>query len=202
VPSGEIDWEHGASLRGRLLVATPPLVDPNFARTVVLMLEHGEEGSLGLVLNRPSTTGLGDALPAWHDVASRPALVFIGGPVSADAVIALGRRPETPDATRRSGGDEDDGWIPLIEDLGTIDVGRDPADVAPGIDELRVFLGYAGWAPNQLEDELRQGSWFVIEARPADAFTTDPSSLWSDVLRRQRSRIAMFATCPPDPSVN
>jgi putative transcriptional regulator len=196
VRSGDIDWEHGASLRGRLLVATPPLVDPNFQRTVVLMLEHGADGSLGLVLNRPSTTGLDDALPAWSDLASRPAMVFIGGPVSPDAVIALGHRPSG------AADDGDDGWIPLVADLGTIDVGRDPSDVAAGIDEVRVFLGYAGWAPNQLENELRQGSWFVVEADPADAFATDPTSLWSDVLRRQRSRVAMFAMCPPDPSVN
>jgi putative transcriptional regulator len=203
VSSGEIDWEHGASLRGRLLVATPPLVDPNFARTVVLMLEHGAEGSLGLVLNRPSTTELADALPAWYDIVSRPALVFIGGPVSADAVIALGRRPHAPPAAPDSRpAADDDGWIPLIGDLGTIDVGRDPSDVAPGVEELRVFLGYAGWAPHQLEEELRQGSWFVVEADATDAFATDPSSLWTDVLRRQPSRIAIFATCPPDPSVN
>ena len=177
-------------LRGRLLVAAPPLVDPNFDRTVILVLEHGDDGSLGLVLNRPSATALADVLPDWKAVADDPAVVFVGGPVSPDAVIAL---------ARGAGGA---GWVPVIDDLGTIDLGGDPTLVAADLTALRVFVGYAGWAAGQLDDELAQHAWFVVDAHTSDPFATDPAALWSAVLRRQRGRIAMFASCPDDPSVN
>jgi putative transcriptional regulator len=181
-----------ASLRGRLLVAAPPLADANFDRTVVLMLEHGEDGSLGLVLNRPTATVLDEVLPDWRDVASAPAVVFVGGPVSRDAVIALAR----------GGTDVDEGWVPLLDDLGTVDVGRDPALLRDGVRALRVFVGYAGWEARQLQAELDQGAWFVVDALPSDPFVSDPSALWSDVLRRQPGRLSIFALCPEDPSVN
>jgi putative transcriptional regulator len=151
-----------------------------------------------LVLNRPSTTDLEDVLPDWHGFASAPARVFVGGPVSPDAVIALARRP----SARAHTGAAHAGWVPLVDDLGTVDVGLDPAEVAAGVRELRIFLGYAGWAPDQLEAELDQGAWFVVNTLPSDPFTPDPSALWTAVLRRQRSRLAMFAMCPTDPSVN
>ena len=179
-------------MRGRLLVATPPLVDPNFDRTVILVLEHGDDGSLGLVLNRPSTTELDAVLPDWGDLASAPARVFFGGPVSPEAVIALAR----------GDAEEDSGWVSLIDDLGTVDLGRDPALLAPNVRELRVYLGYAGWAPAQLQAELDHGAWFVVEALPSDPFATEPDALWRNVLRRQRGRVALFASCPPDPTVN
>jgi putative transcriptional regulator len=180
------------SQRGRLLIATPPLVDPNFDRTVVLLLEHGEEGALGIVLNRPSETSLADVLPEWHDRASVPAVVFVGGPVTPEAVIALAR----------GGNDETPGWVHVLGDLGTVDVGRDPLDVGSSLESLRIFVGYAGWAPGQLETELEEGAWFVVDMRADDAFASAPDRLWQDVLRRQRGRIAMFAHCPHDVSVN
>jgi len=181
------------SLRGRLLVATPPLVDPNFDRTVVLVLEHGEDGALGIVLNRPSTTTLDDALPDWEPLASEPSFVFAGGPVSPDAVITLAR---APNATAG------DGWVPILRDVGTVDVGRDPRRLEIEVVALRVFVGYAGWAPGQLEGEIGKGAWFVVDADPGDPFAADPSGLWRAVLRRQRGRVAMFANCPEDASVN
>jgi putative transcriptional regulator len=179
-------------LRGQLLVATPPLADPNFDRTVILMLEHGESGSLGLVLNRPSDAALDDVLPDWRPVASAPATVFIGGPVSPEAVIALARGDDV----------SDEGWVALFDDLGTVDIGRDPTFLGGDVRELRVFLGYAGWGPGQLAGELEAGAWFVVDALPSDPFACDPDALWGDVLRRQRGRLAIFASCPPDPTVN
>ena len=178
--------------RGRLLVATPPLTDPNFDRTVVLLLEYGTDGALGIVLNRPTETALADALPEWSAHASAPGIVFAGGPVMTDAVIALAR----------AASDTVDGWIPVLGDLGTIDVGRDPAVLGADLLALRVFVGYAGWAPTQLEGELAEGAWFVVDAAPTDPFTNDPSGLWRAVLRRQRGSIAMFATAPEDASLN
>ncbi len=180
-------------LRGRLLVAAPPLVDPNFDRTVVLMLEHEPEGALGLVLNRPSDTELADAVPEWGALATAPPVVFAGGPVSPEAVIALARSDTT---------EERDGWVPIVGGLGTVDLGRSPDEVGAHIDGVRVFVGYAGWAPAQLEDEVAHGAWFVVDFDLDDAFGADPEHLWRRVLRRQRGRLAMFANCPLDPSTN
>ncbi|MCU1426330.1 MAG: hypothetical protein JWL83_330 [Actinomycetia bacterium] len=180
-------------LRGRLLIAAPPLVDSNFDRTVVFLLEHGDEGALGLVLNRPGDKEVADALPEWSVFASEPAVVFLGGPVSAEAVIALARSDE---ATER------DGWIPIVPGVGTVDLARAPGDIEVTIDGMRVFVGYAGWAPGQLEGELEHGAWFVADFHIEDAFHHDPTALWRTVLRRQRGHLKMFANCPDDPTTN
>jgi putative transcriptional regulator len=179
-------------LRGRLLVATPPLVDPNFDRSVVLMLEHGDDGALGIVLNRPSDTALATVLPEWHEHATAPGVVFSGGPVAPEAVIALAR----------GGRADTEGWMPVVGEVGTVDVGRDPADLGRRLDALRVFVGYSGWSPGQLEAELEQDAWFVVSAEPGDPFSAHPDQLWREVLRRQRGRVAMFANYPEDPETN
>ncbi|MDQ1509379.1 MAG: putative transcriptional regulator [Actinomycetota bacterium] len=179
-------------LRGRLLVATPPLADPNFDRSVVLLLEHSDDGALGIVLNRPSETPLATVLPDWDEHATAPGVVFSGGPVAPEAVIALAR----------GGTDPTDGWMPFLGEVGTVDVGRDPADLGPRLVALRIFVGYAGWSPGQLEVELEQEAWFVASADSGDPFSPNPQRLWRDVLRRQRGRVAMFANYPEDPDTN
>ena len=180
------------TLRGQLLVATPPLVDPNFDRSVVLLLEHGEEGALGIILNRPTDASLVAVMPEWHRHASAPGVVFSGGPVAPEAVIALAR----------GGYDAAPGWVSVLGGIGTVDVGLDPSDLEFELSELRVFVGYAGWGPGQLEAELDQEAWFVVATTPNDPFATDPEHLWRDVLRRQRGRIALFANHPVDPTLN
>jgi putative transcriptional regulator len=174
------------------LVAAPSLVDPNFDRTVVLMLEHGEAGALGIVLNRPSETPLDDVFPEWHALVSPPAVAFAGGPVATDAVIALARRA----------GPLVDGFTEIVDDLGTINLAGDPLDVGESLVSVRVFAGYAGWSPFQLEAEIAQGAWFDVALHPDDAFAPAPDRLWRDVLRRQRGRLSMFSTFPEDASVN
>jgi putative transcriptional regulator len=185
--------DYDGTLTGRLLVATPPLVDPNFDRTVVLMLEHGDDGAIGVVLNRPSGTHIDDVLPEWRSLAAPPPSVFVGGPVSPEAVIALGLAPGHRPA---------EGFAPILGDLGTVDVARDPLDLEVPLDQLRVFAGYAGWAPGQLEDELDQNAWFVVDLRREDPFAPDPEQLWRSVLRRQRGEIAFFAHYPEDVTTN
>jgi putative transcriptional regulator len=180
------------SHRGRLLVAAPPLVDPNFDRTVVLMLEHGDDGGLGIVLNRRSETTIDDVFPEWHDLVSPPGVVFAGGPVSTDAVIALARRRDV----------ELEGFVQVLGDLGTIDLADDPLRIGASLETLRVFAGYAGWTPGQLEAELEQGAWFVVALEPGDPFVGSPERLWRDVLRRQRGRLALFSNYPEDATVN
>ncbi len=182
-----------ASHRTRLLVATPELGDPNFDRTVVLLLEHTPEGAVGLVLNRPSGTDL-DAVGAdwngWDALAVGPPVLFVGGPVSRTAVICLARLagPEQKAA----------GFQPILGDVGVVDLSEEPA----GVDSVRLFAGYSGWGAGQLEGELGAGAWFLLDALPEDALTAVPGDLWAEVLRRQGGRLALFAACPPDPSLN
>lgn len=180
------------ALKGRLLVASPVLGDPNFERTVVLLLEHGDEGALGVVLNRPSELEIGEPLPAWHPWTGAPDVVFVGGPVSRNSVIALGRAStELPAGT----------WEPLVGALGLLDLSADPDDLA-GLDVLRVFAGYAGWGPDQLEGEIDEGAWFVVEVDADDAFTAEPDQLWQRVLARQGGQLARVAAVPANPRLN
>ena len=182
------------SLRGRLLVATPPLVDPNFDRSVVLLLEHGEDGALGIILNRPTDASLASVLPDWHAHASAPGVVFSGGPVAPEAVIALAR-----------GGTDAALGLGVGARRGRHRRRRAatrPISEFP-LEAMRVFVGYAGWAPGQLEAELEQDAWFVVTTRAVGSvLAAIPNSLWRDVLRRQRGRVAMFANYPADPTVN
>lgn len=180
-------------MRGKLLVATPPLVDENFDRSVVLLLEHGDEGALGVILNRPTGNGVEDMLEAWAPYTASPRVLFEGGPVEPAALIGLARmdRAQITDA-----------WAPVTERLGTVDLRRVPAEVQPEIETLRLFVGYSGWGAGQLEAELEAGAWIVAEAAPDDAFAADPESLWRDVLGRQRGRTKWLANFPDDPELN
>ena len=160
------------SLKGRLLVATPDMADPNFLGTVVLLLEHGPQGGLGLVLNRPTTTPLRTPLPRWSSLASAPATIFRGGPVEPTAVIGLARAEAMPE----------DRWSPVLPGLGVVDLRGEPGDGV--IQALRVFSGYAGWGAAQVEGELSAGGWLVTDAEPGDAFSASPDALWHLALRR------------------
>jgi putative transcriptional regulator len=181
------------SLKGRLLVSTPGLRDPNFDRTVVLVLEHDDDGALGLVLNRPSATPVEDVLPTWHGLTSDPPVVFSGGPVDGSAAICLGStRPGVVTSA-----------VQLISPtVGVVDLDSDPALLAPDVAYVRVFAGYAGWGGGQLGEEIEAGGWFVVDSLPGDAFTAAPGGLWRVVLRRQGGRTALFSTYPTDPVHN
>ena len=182
-------------LSGRLLVAAPALRDPNFDRTVVLVVEHAEEGALGLVLNRPSETEVAAALPGWERLAAAPAVVFVGGPVAPTAAIALGTA---------LAGTEVEGWRPLFDGVGSIDLDLEhgPDELAGPVQDVRVFAGYAGWAPGQLEEEVEGGAWYVVDALPDDTRSAQPDDLWSAVLRRQGGALALVANFPADPAMN
>lgn len=179
--------------KGRLLIAAPTLTDPNFHRTVVLMLEHNDDGALGLVLNRPAEMELAEALPEWVPNAADPRFVFVGGPVNPEGAIGLARSRDS---------EETDGWSPLLDDLGTVDLGRVPSDIGVAFEAVRVFVGYAGWGPGQLEGELEVGGWLVVDALREDAFAAEPEELWRSVLRRQGGTIAWLANSPASPSLN
>lgn len=181
--------------KGRLLLATPPLEDPNFDRTVIYVLEHHDDGALGLVLNRPSPEQLGEPLDAWIDLQTEPSQVFSGGPVEPDALIALAR---THQLLEEAG----EHLAPLNGTLASADLAADPGSVGTDISALRVFRGYSGWGPGQLEDEIDAGAWLVLDTDPSDVFTPQPDDLWRSVLRRQPGRLAWLASAPDDLETN
>ena len=184
---------------GRLLIATPMLADPNFRRTVVLVVEHeAEQGTLGVVLNRPTELPVGQVLEPWNELATDPSVVFSGGPVAQTSALAL---------ALITGADEPVGWHPLdggpsMARLGLVDLDAPPGLIAPAITRMRVYAGYAGWGTGQLQGEIDEGAWYVVRAEPGDPFGADPGRLWSAVLRRQGGEMAYVATFPDDPSRN
>ncbi len=179
-------------MAGKLLVAVPHMLDPNFFRSVVLLCEHNEEGALGLIINQPTDAEVFDYLPGWIHLVSDPGVVFVGGPVQRDVAVGLAR----------TSADEPAGAFTAITgELGLLDLGSDPA-AATGIEAVRVFSGYAGWEAGQLEAELEEGGWFVVPSQPADGFAAQPEDLWRNVLARQGGKLAVYATFPLDPSLN
>lgn len=166
------------SFAGRLLVATPLIMDPNFVHTVVYLYAHdADEGAAGVVVNRPTDEPTVEHLPDWRGRLAAPPSVFWGGPVAGDS-----------------------GVVVLVEG----DEIRLADDVVPpsGSIRARLFVGQAGWGPGQLEAEIEEGAWLVTDGQPADVLPPFPDRLWSDLLRRQGGTAAMWATHPIDPRVN
>ena len=175
------------SLRGQLLVAGPALVDPNFRRTVVLIGEHGDEGAMGVVLNRASETLVEDAVPPMAALTAHDEPVYLGGPVQPEAVVVLA--------------DVEQAEVAVLDSIGFLP-GEIDTSAFGELRGVRIFAGYAGWAPGQLEDELEEGAWIVVTARSSDVFTSAPELLWSQVLRREGGPLAVLALLPDDPRVN
>lgn len=178
---------------GQLLVAEPMLGDPNFDRTVVLMVEHSAEGAMGLVLNRPTTVSVAEALPTWAPFVADPPLLHLGGPVEEHSGWCLAR---VGDPTPRPG------YVAVLGDVGLVDLDIDPLDVGGSVLAARLFAGYSGWGPGQLEQELAEEAWFVVPAEPDDPFLADSTALWSRILARQSGPLSRLAHFPPDPSFN
>jgi len=179
------------SLAGKLIVASPVLVDPNFTRSVVLILEDNSEGSMGLVLNRPTSVPVGDHLPGWVGPAAAPEVVFVGGPVIPEVAIGLGADPATPPET----------WAPVFGDIGLVDVSNHP-EFFGGLRAARIYAGYAGWLFGQLLAEVAIESWVVCEPQIEDIFDDEPDGMWRRVLARQDGRGSLYSTYPDDLSRN
>jgi putative transcriptional regulator len=176
------------SLRGSLLIAAPQLLDPNFRRTVVLVADHGDEGAMGVILNRPSGMTVADAAPDLEPLIGPSAPIFAGGPVQPTSGVVLA---EVAEADEPVFGD-----IVLVPGLGEL------ADVVDGAGSIRVFAGYAGWGPGQLDDELGREDWILAPAQPSDVFSEEPETLWGSVLERKGGQYALLARMPEDPSQN
>jgi putative transcriptional regulator len=179
------------SLRAQLLVASPQLLDPNFGRTVVLLTEHNDEGAMGIVLNRPATTTVTEAAPELEDLVLPGDDVFVGGPVQPASVIVLAEW-DSPDEAA----------VPIFDGVGFVGADSDPEELARTVSRARVFAGFAGWGPGQLEAELERDDWILEPALPEDVFTEAPEQLWSDVLARKGGEYALVARMPLDPSLN
>ncbi|MFK7920279.1 MAG: YqgE/AlgH family protein [Ilumatobacter sp.] len=181
--------------KGRLLVATPPLEDPNFDRSVVFVLEHHEDGAIGLVLNRPTDEALDEPLDRWIDLQCAPSMVFTGGPVEENAMIAMATTKVVLEESTEH-------LTPISGLIASTDLSADPALVAADVDGVRVFRGYAGWGPGQLDIEIDEGAWLVLDAELGDVFSDRPEELWHSVLRRQPGRLSWLALAPDDLSLN
>ncbi len=173
------------SFAGSLLVATPILLDPNFFRTVVLLIQHDEDGCIGVVLNRATEEPVSAHIPEWAERVAAPGTVNFGGPVDPEVAIGLSLTPE--------------GMPTGVPGLSMIDLGADP----DGSDRpVKVYSGYSGWGSEQLESEIAMGSWYVVQASPDDPFDDDGEEQWRRVLRRQPSFLSVVSTYPDDATLN
>ncbi|HEX7662544.1 MAG TPA: YqgE/AlgH family protein [Pseudonocardiaceae bacterium] len=177
---------------GTLLVAAPSLQDSNFRRTVVYIIDHRREGTLGVVLNRPSEVAVHDVLPNWAPHASRPQAVFVGGPVEQKTALCLAAVRTGEDPAKLSG------VIAVRGPVALVDLDTDPDSLVPKLRGLRVFAGYAGWETDQLAGEIDRDDWVVVPALPSDVLTPPNVDLWGRVLRRQGMPLALLATHPGD----
>ena len=179
---------------GKLLVATTRTGGAVFRRSVVLVLQHDEAGAQGVVLNHPLHAPVAAVLPSWQEYVTDPPNVFQGGPVALDSALGLVTVP----------GDQQEpmGVRLLFGGLGLVDLDIPPLVVMPGVAGLRIFAGYAGWSDGQLEREISEGGWYVVESEARDPFTPEPHTLWKAVLRRQSGNLAFAASLPDDPSMN
>jgi len=177
-------------LRGQLLIASPGLVDPNFRRAVVLVVAHDDEGAVGLVLNRPTEAEVAEAVPPLEPLFDPGDLVSVGGPVQPEAVCVLAEWDDPEEA----------GTI-VFDDVGLMAGDAAVDEVLPATRRRRVFAGYAGWGAGQLEIELEEPSWIIVDARVEDVFG-EPRDLWAEVLRRKGGPYSLLATMPEDPSLN
>ncbi len=176
------------SLRGKLLISSPVLVDPNFRRTIVLISHHDEDGAMGLVLNRPTELKVGQMVPELSELPVADELIYLGGPVQSEAFVGLAEFSPDTDA------------VTVIGRVGLVPADSMLSDLP--IERLRIFAGYAGWGAGQLEGEIDDESWIIVDAHPDDAFATDGDVLWRTIAHRKGGRYALIATMPFDPRLN
>jgi putative transcriptional regulator len=179
------------SLRGQLLVAAPALQDPNFFRTVVLVVEHNEEGAMGIVLNREADADLDEAVPDLLDVPGIEERLHVGGPVQPQTVILVAEFTD-PEAETPF----------VVGSVGVVGAETDLEDLPATIIRGRAFAGYSGWGPGQLEAEVEEDAWFTVQPIPEDLLAEDADELWSTVLERKGGWHRIVARMPPDPSLN
>lgn len=179
--------------KGMVLVAMPNLLDPNFRQTIVLLCEHGQEGSMGIVVNRPTTVPLTTVLPGEEALRGRPDRIFSGGPVQRNALMVLYQGLPSPRA------------ISVLGDLhlsGDPELISDPERFLCSEERIRFYLGYAGWSPGQLQMELEAGGWNAVPGDSGIVFQSDPVRLWPRMMQDLGGEFSVYAQMPPDPGLN
>lgn len=179
-----------APRRGCLLVATPQLEDPNFRRSVILIIDHGSEGSLGVILNRPSEISVDQIVPGWAASSSSAPRVFSGGPVQTNSLVALA----LASAPLR-------GATSVTEHIALLNLEEEPDIAQQDFENVCLYLGYSGWSPGQLQAELQEGAWWTFESKPEDLIS-DPIDSWTRVLSRQNSAARLVAFHPEHAYMN
>lgn len=181
-------------LTGHLLVATPLIGDPNFGRSVLFVIEHNAEGALAVVVSRVTKSTVSETLPSWDQKLAAPPMMFDGGPVGESSIVALAIAEDVDDDALEP--------IPGMPGIYTVDLESDNVITQALVTTMRLFAGYAGWAPGQLEGEIAAGAWFVAKATTGDVFAPLPHQVRESVLRRQRNGTRYFTHYPDDPRRN
>ena len=181
---------------GTLLLANTDLLEPTFRRSVIYIVEHNDDGTLGVVLNRPSETAVYNVLPQWAKLAAKPKTMFIGGPVKRDSALCLATLRVGFDAASVPGLRHVQGRIVMV------DLDADPDLVEGAVEGVRIYAGYSGWSMGQLDGEIERDDWIVLSGLPSDVLVEPRVDLWARVLRRQPLPMSLLATHPIDVNRN
>jgi len=192
---------NGPAAKGTFLIAAPSLYDPNFRQTVVLLCEHNDKGSMGLVINRPTELVLTEALRQLA-LPDRDDVIYRGGPVQPDHILILIRSDQSPSSSHHVFGAVYLGAdVPTLQVLAARNTGDD-APPAPADTAFRGYAGYAGWGAGQLDAELATDSWITMPADSKWIFDADPRTVWPELMRALGPRYAFYADMPRDPNLN
>lgn len=181
---------------GSLLVAAPDLASPEFSRSVILIIEHSHATTFGVNLASRSDLAVANVLPEWTELTAKPQALYIGGPLSQQAVVGLGVTKPGVDIESSTK------FNKLANRLVHVDLRVTPDEVRDDLEGMRFFAGYAEWAPGQLNDEIEQGDWYVAPALPSDVLAPGRVDVWGDVMRRQPMPLPLYSTHPSDPTDN
>lgn len=177
---------------GMLLVAAPGMMSGDFTRSVIMLIEHSPQLTFGVNLTARSELAVFNVMPDWLPAVAKPQALYIGGPINQQSVAGLGvTRPGVNI-------DEHPHMHRLAPRLVHVDMRSEPEDVVELVEGIRLFAGYAEWAPGQLEEEIEFGDWFVTPALPSDVIAPGRVDLWGDVMRRQQMPLPLFSTFPAD----
>ncbi|WP_186290561.1 YqgE/AlgH family protein [Gordonia zhaorongruii] len=196
VSGGEFTHEQHEVAPGALLIASTALSGPTFARAVVYVIEHDEQGTLGVVVNRRSDAAVHNVLPRWAELAASPRAVYVGGPVGTSSALCLGVAKTGIDVARQPKLHQVRGPVAMV------DLDADPDELSEVLSGVRIFAGYAGWESGQLEEEMAENSWIVAPGLPTDLLAAPSVDVWQRVLQRQPWPLPLFATYPMRPEDN
>jgi len=175
---------HAQPAAGQFLVATRELADPNFVRTVVLLVQYGQDGCWGLVINRPTQMPLSGLFPDEESLKGQTGRLFAGGPVSPGRFLLLLRSGRQPQDS-----------LPVFAD---VFLGWGPGSLKGRVSAFRLYTGYAGWAPGQLETELARGDWRLLPAEARLVFDEHPELIWEALIRLLEAPVASDVIVDPE----